>query len=62
MLYLPLDKVLQMTGSQASGDGPAANPAAGGAAPAAPAAATGATITPDPRSRDAARTRERDVR
>jgi membrane protease subunit HflK len=62
MLYLPLDKVLQMTGSQASSDGPAANPAAGGAAPAAPAAATGATITPDPRSRDAARTRERDVR
>ena len=62
MLYLPLDKVLQMTGSQASGDGPAANPAAGGAAPAAPAAATGATITPDSRSRDAARTRERDVR
>lgn len=62
MLYLPLDKVLQMTGSQASGDGPAANPAAGGAAPAAPAAVTGATITPDPRSRDAARTRERDVR
>ncbi len=62
MLYLPLDKVLQMTGSQASGDAPAANPAAGGAAPAAPAAATGATITPDPRSRDAARTRERDVR
>jgi membrane protease subunit HflK len=62
MLYLPLDKVLQMTGSQASGDGPAANPAAGGAAPAAPAAAIGATITPDPRSRDAARTRERDVR
>lgn len=62
MLYLPLDKVLQMTGSQASGDGPAANPAAGGAAPAAPAAATGAAIAPDPRSRDAARTRERDVR
>lgn len=62
MLYLPLDKVLQMTGSQASGDAPAANPAAGGAAPAAAAAATGATITPDPRSRDAARTRERDVR
>lgn len=62
MLYLPLDKVLQMTGSQASGDGAAANPVAGGAAPAAPAAATGATITPDPRSRDAARTRERDVR
>jgi membrane protease subunit HflK len=62
MLYLPLDKVLQMTGSQASGDAPAANPAAGGAAPAAPAAATGATITPDPRGRDAARTRERDVR
>ena len=61
MLYLPLDKVLQMTGSQASGDAPAANPAAG-AAPAVPAAATGATITPDPRSRDAARTRERDVR
>ncbi|CAM8666612.1 HflC Membrane protease subunits, stomatin/prohibitin homologs [Comamonadaceae bacterium] len=55
MLYLPLDKVLQMTGSQASGDAPAANPAA-------PAAVTGATITPDPRSRDAARTRERDVR
>lgn len=62
MLYLPLDKVLQMTGSQASGDAPAASPAAGTAAPVAPATATGATITPDPRSRDAARTRERDVR
>lgn len=59
MLYLPLDKVLQMTGSQASGDVPSANPVAGGAAS---AAAAGATNTPDPRSRDAARTRERDVR
>ena len=57
LLYLPLDKVLQMSGTgSATGDGaaPAAVPA-----PLAPAAGNS---TNDARSREAARTRERDVR
>ncbi len=59
MLYLPLEKVLQMTGAPAATE-PGANAAA--AAPAlstTPASGLGGT---DPRSRDASRTRERDVR
>lgn len=59
MLYLPLDKVLQMTGAPAASE-PGANPAV--TAPAVsttPASGLGGT---DPRSRDASRTRERDVR
>ena len=55
LLNLPLEKILQMS---ATADAPAAaSPSSNSqAAPAAPAAST------DPRSRDAARTRERDVR
>jgi membrane protease subunit HflK len=55
LLNLPLEKILQMS---ATADAPAAaSPSTNSqAAPAAPAAST------DPRSRDAARTRERDVR
>ena len=55
LLYLPLDKVLQMTS-------PGADPALNAvAAPAAPAAAT-AVPSPDARVRDATRSRERDTR
>jgi membrane protease subunit HflK len=56
LLNLPLEKILQM--------GTLGEPAAALAAPAAPAAAPAnpAAASTDPRSRDAARTRERDVR
>ena len=53
LLYLPLDKIMQQI-SQA-----AAMPAADTAAPASNAAST---LTPDPRSRDAQRSRDRDAR
>ena len=58
LLYLPLDKIMQMSGAQAADPSiPAAQapPAAGAAVPAPPVAA-------DPRIRDATRTRERDNR
>jgi len=56
LLNLPLEKILQM--------GVVGEPATALAAPAAPAAAPAipAAATTDPRSRDAARTRERDAR
>lgn len=60
MLYLPLDKVLQMTASPGGTDAVTPSsvvPAAASTVP--PAAASG---NQDPRSRDASRTRERDVR
>lgn len=60
MLYLPLDKVLQMTGAPAQTES-ASNPAAAGTQ-SAPAAPAGSLLNSDPRSRDASRTRERDVR
>ena len=60
MLYLPLDKLMKMS------EPGAATPAAEAALPASvlpPAAAVPATPTsPDPRSRDAARTRDRETR
>lgn len=63
MLYLPLDKVLQMTGATSGADSAGATAAAANATtPAGPTGAAAATTTVDPRSRDAARTRERDVR
>jgi membrane protease subunit HflK len=55
LLYLPLDKIIQMTG------GPGAD-ATAVTAPAAVPAATPATLTPDTRARDAARARDRDTR
>ncbi len=58
LLYLPLDKLLQTTAPSAT---PAAAPATPAAAPA--AAETGAAAAaPDVRSRDGARTRDRDGR
>jgi membrane protease subunit HflK len=54
LLYLPLDKVMQMTGA-------VTDPSAPAVATTAPAA-TPATNTPDTRIRDAARTRDRDTR
>lgn len=57
LLYLPLDKLLQMP--PAGLEGSAA--AAGNPAPAVPAPAPAAAI-PDSRTRDAARSRDRDVR
>ena len=58
LLYLPLDKIMQMSGAQAADPATVATPtppAAGAAVPAPPVAA-------DPRTRDATRTRERDNR
>ena len=56
LLHLPLDKIMQLTGTSAvaGGDASAAVPAA----PVVPAAAAAA----DSRARDSARTRERDIR
>ena len=54
LLYLPLDKVMQMTGAVTDAPAPAV-------AATVPATATPAT-TPDTRIRDAARTRDRDTR
>jgi membrane protease subunit HflK len=57
LLYLPLDKILQAGGGNGSGE--AALPAGATVVPALPAVNNAA---PDARTRDAARTRERDVR
>jgi membrane protease subunit HflK len=57
LLYLPLDKILQMGGAPASAD--TSPPVGTTAVPALPAANNNAS---DARTRDAARTRERDVR
>jgi membrane protease subunit HflK len=54
LLYLPLDKVMQMTGA-------VSDPSAPALAATAPATAPPANI-PDTRVRDAARTRDRDTR
>ncbi len=60
LLYLPLDKVLQMTGAPTVSDAvPGASPATSSTAPVVPLVGGGNS---DPRSRDAARTRERDIR
>jgi modulator of FtsH protease HflK len=59
MLYLPLEKILQMGGSAAAAADAVTAPSTGGASvPAVPAT----SLNSDARSRDAARTRERDVR
>ena len=55
LLYLPLDKIMQMTGSAADG-------AAAAAAPVALQANTATAPAIDPRARDAGRTRDRDTR
>ncbi len=54
LLYLPLDKIIQMTGQPADATAPLAPTALPPSQP--------ATLTPDARARDAARTRERDSR
>lgn len=54
LLYLPLDKIVQMSGQGAD--------AAAVPVPAAVPATTPATSTPDARTRDAVRTRDRDTR
>ena len=59
LLYLPLDKILQMNGSNGASAEAAALPATSTPAPAAPVTST---LNSDARSRDAARTRERDSR
>ena len=58
LLHLPLDRIMQLTGSAAGGD---ASSAAASATPL-PAPATPAAAAADSRARDAARTRERDIR
>jgi len=62
LLYLPLDKIMQMS---AQGDAAAsadAAPTAGGAAPAVIPNSPSSNIPLDARSRDTARTRERETR
>jgi membrane protease subunit HflK len=60
MLYLPLDKVLQMSGaSSTAADAALATPAGATVVPAIPGANNNSS---DARTRDAARTRDRDVR
>lgn len=59
LLYLPLDKILQMNGGNGASAEAAALPATSTPAPAAPVTST---LNSDARSRDAARTRERDSR
>jgi modulator of FtsH protease HflK len=59
MLYLPLEKILQMGGSTAAATEAVTSPSIGGTSvPAVPTT----SLNSDARSRDAARTRERDVR
>lgn len=62
LLYLPLDKVLQMTGATSTNGGaaPVATPA--GTETPAPAAPATSNSTSDPRSRDGLRSRDRDAR
>ncbi len=55
LLYLPLDKIMQATAH-------AVDQAAGGGTPTAPSALPPAASTPDSRSRDAGRSRERETR
>lgn len=59
LLYLPLEKILQMNGGNGASAEAAALPATSTPAPAAPVTST---LNSDARSRDAARTRERDSR
>jgi modulator of FtsH protease HflK len=65
LLYLPLDKIMQMTGPGGTTGG-AEIPSLQAGGPALPAAAPAppptTTVPPDSRSRDAARTRERETR
>ena len=56
LLYLPLDKIMQMSGSAGS----AGVADAATVLPATPSAP--ATLSPDPRTRDSSRTRDRDTR
>ena len=56
LLYLPLDKILQMTGQGTDVTAPVA------AAPAPSPGAAAAALAPDTRTRDAARTRDRETR
>jgi membrane protease subunit HflK len=56
LMYLPLDKVMQAAGA------PAASAPAAQAAPAASAAAPATQLPADARTRDNARSRERDTR
>jgi membrane protease subunit HflK len=61
LLYLPLDKIMQMTGAAPGGD--AAAPAAGAAGAAVPAAQAPVNGIPlDARARDSSRTRDRETR
>ena len=57
LLYLPLDKIMQMTGQSSVADAASASPAASVVPP--PVSSSAAS---DARSRDAARTRDRDTR
>jgi membrane protease subunit HflK len=58
LLYLPLDKILQLGGGSSQGE----NSATGSTVPASQGVPLGTTLSSDARGREAARTRERDSR
>jgi membrane protease subunit HflK len=58
LLYLPLDKIIQQASQAAASPAPAAD----ANAPAVLGGNAANTMTPDPRSRDAQRSRDRDAR
>lgn len=60
LLYLPLDKIMQLTAPSGTSGGDASTPAAAPAPSSAPAPAAG--VPSDARTRDAGRTRERESR
>lgn len=65
LLYLPLDKIMQMTGQGGAAVAAEASPPLGSAtlpSPVAPSAVPPGGLTTDARSRDAARTRDRETR
>ena len=64
LLYLPLDKIMQMTGTNAvsGNDGQSAAPASGAAGPTVALPALPAVAAVDSRARDSSRTRDRETR
>ena len=62
MLYLPLDKIMQMTGSGGTPVAPDAVAVTGNTAPTTTAPSAPAAVPVDPRIRDSSRTRDREAR
>jgi membrane protease subunit HflK len=62
LLYLPLDKIMQMTGSSSSGTDPLLQSGSSTGLPAAVPSLPSSTLPLDARARDSSRTRERETR